>query len=106
MATCAYCKKQETQAYDDGVPICMACEEKLALREAPRTLDKKAAERRRIAGRAVELQRMGVSKPDIAQRLGVKYGQLRPAWWSSSECDLWPQVTYELLPDKDPRAGR
>jgi len=92
MARCARCKKQETQTYDNGLPICIACatdidveraadrsrqEEKLALREAPRTLDKKAAERRRIAERAVELQRMGVSKPAIAHRLGVKYGQLR-----------------------------
>jgi len=96
MAQCAHCKKQETQTYDNGVPICIACktnkdveraadpsrqngrqEEKLALREAPGTLDKRAAERRRIAERAVELQRMGVSKPAIAQRLGVKYGQLR-----------------------------
>ena len=96
MARCAYCKTQETQTYENDVPICIACatdkdveraadrsrqdgrqEEKLALREAPGTLDKRAAERRRIAERAVELQRMGVSKPAIAQRLGVKYGQLR-----------------------------
>jgi len=97
MALCAHCKKQETRTYDNGTPICIACatdkdvgraaadrsrqdgrqEEKLALREAHRTLDKKAAERRRIAERAVELQRLGVSKPAIAERLGVKYGQLR-----------------------------
>ena len=96
MARCAHCKTQETQTYENEVPICIACatdkdveraanrsgqdgrqEEKLALRESPGTLDKRAAERRRIAQRAAELQRQGVSKPAIAQRLGVKYGQLR-----------------------------
>ena len=25
MAKCAYCKKQETQTYENGVPICIAC---------------------------------------------------------------------------------
>jgi hypothetical protein len=25
MATCAHCKTQETQLYEDGVPICIPC---------------------------------------------------------------------------------
>ena len=25
MATCAHCKKQETELYENGVPICIAC---------------------------------------------------------------------------------
>ena len=25
MATCGYCKTQQTQLYEDGVPICIMC---------------------------------------------------------------------------------
>ena len=25
MAVCAHCKKQETELYENGVPICIAC---------------------------------------------------------------------------------
>ena len=34
MATCAHCTKQETELYENGVPICIACATDRAVQRA------------------------------------------------------------------------
>ena len=35
MATCAYCKNQETQLYENGVPTCLKCVEARSIKRKP-----------------------------------------------------------------------
>lgn len=35
MAICAHCRTQETQMYENGIPVCLACATDIAAKIAP-----------------------------------------------------------------------
>jgi DNA-directed RNA polymerase subunit RPC12/RpoP len=39
MARCAYCKESETELYEGGTPICLACSSKLITKRKPPVVD-------------------------------------------------------------------
>jgi hypothetical protein len=62
MATCAYCKAEETDLHENGVPICLRCADRRSKKSAP------PATKREIAAALLQSLLVAVSLNDEAAR--------------------------------------